>query len=122
MDPTTIFNLFGVLPFQPPELFMIGAWPCLMGFTMFLQKRLNPPPADPMQAKIMGFMPVFMTVILAKFAAGLVIYWTWSNILAVTQQYIIMRRMGVDVSLLKGYIGSDDDDEDTAAGDESKNG
>lgn len=122
MDPTTIFNLFGALPFQPPELFMIGAWPCLMGFTMFLQKRLNPPPADPMQAKIMGFMPVFMTVILAKFAAGLVIYWTWSNILAVTQQYIIMRRMGVDVSLLKGYIGSDDDDEDTAAGDESKNG
>lgn len=103
MDPTSVFNLFGLLPYSVPDLLMIGAWPCLMGITMYLQRRLNPPPTDPMQAKIMAYMPFMFTIILAKFAAGLVIYWAWSNFLGVLQQYVIMRRMGVDVSLIKGY-------------------
>jgi YidC/Oxa1 family membrane protein insertase len=105
MDPTSLFNMFGLLPYSVPELLTIGVWPCLMGVTMFLQRRLNPPPTDPMQAKLMFYMPFIFTVILAKFAAGLVIYWTWSNTLGIIQQYIIMRRMGVDVSLVKGYKG-----------------
>lgn len=120
MDPTSVFNLFGLLPYNVPELLVIGVWPCLMGVTMALQRRLNPPPTDPMQAKIMLYMPFLFTFILAKFAAGLVIYWTWSNTLGIIQQYIIMRRMGVDVSLVKGYKGdpaeekSDAESESTA--------
>ena len=121
MDPTTIFNLFGLLPYDVPGFLMIGAWPCLMGLTMYFQKRLNPPPADPMQAKIMMYMPFFMTFILAKFAAGLVIYWTWSNLLGVLQQYFIMRKMGVDVHLIKGYRGSGEDEENAETGDKAKN-
>ena len=119
-DPTSIFNLFGLLPYEVPSLLMIGAWPCLMGITMMLQRRLNPPPSDPMQARIMGLMPYFMTVILASFSAGLVIYWTWSNLLGVLQQYVIMRRMGADVSLIKGYRASEEDSDDDAEEDVSK--
>lgn len=117
MDPTTVFNLFGLLPYDVPGFLMIGAWPVLMAFTMAAQRRLNPPPTDPMQAKMLKYMPWFFMFILAKFAAGLVIYWTWSNFLGLLQQYTIMRREGVDVSLIKGYKKSpvdEDENDDTA--------
>jgi len=91
------------LPYAVPGFLMIGAWPILMGLTMAAQRRLNPPPSDPMQAKLIKYMPLFFVFILSKFAAGLVIYWTWSNFLGLLQQYVIMRREGVDVSLIKGY-------------------
>lgn len=96
-DPTSVFNLFGLLPYNVPGFLMIGAWPCLMLISMLVQKSMNPPPQDPMQAKIMNLMPWFLAFIMAKFAAGLVIYWTVSNILSIIQQYIIMRSMGVEV-------------------------
>ncbi len=97
-DPTTIFNLFGLIPWTPPEFLLIGALPLLMGLSMYLQQKLNPQPADPVQAKIFLFMPIFFTFLLASFPAGLVIYWTWNNCLSIAQQWIIMRRMGVSVS------------------------
>jgi YidC/Oxa1 family membrane protein insertase len=97
-DPTTLFNLFGLLPFTPPQFLMIGVWPLLMGFTMFLQQKLNPQPADPTQARIMMFLPVMFTFLFATFPAGLVIYWTWNNLLSIAQQWLIMRRMGVPAS------------------------
>jgi len=100
-DPTSVFNLFGLLAWQPPDALMIGGWSCLMLAAMLVQKRMNPPPQDPTQAMMINFMPFFITYILSKFAAGLVIYWTLSNILSVAQQYIIMRRMGVEVYLFK---------------------
>lgn len=90
-DPTSLFNLFGLLPFTPPSFLMIGAWPLLMGLTMFLQQRLNPQPMDPAQAKAFMIMPVMLTFLFASFPAGLVIYWAWSNILSILQQWIIMR-------------------------------
>ncbi len=91
-DPTTIFNLFGLLPFTPPSMLMIGAWPLIMGATMLLQQKLSPQPADPAQAKVMMIMPLMMTVLLANFPAGLVIYWAWNNILSIIQQWWIMRQ------------------------------
>ena len=94
-DPTTIFNLFGLIPWDPPSLLMIGVWPLLMGITMFLQQKLNPQPADPMQAKIMMMLPVMFVFLFATFPAGLVIYWTWNNVLSIAQQWVIMKRMGV---------------------------
>ena len=90
-DPTSFFNLFGLLPFDPPSFLMIGAWPLLMGLTMFLQQKLNPQPADPAQATMFMIMPVMMTFLLASFPAGLVIYWAWNNILSIAQQWYIMR-------------------------------
>lgn len=97
MDPTTVFNLFGLIPWEPPLFLMIGAWPCLMLLAMLVQRSMNPPPQDPVQAKMIQLMPYFMTFIMARFASGLVIYWTVSNILSIIQQYIIMRSMGVEV-------------------------
>jgi YidC/Oxa1 family membrane protein insertase len=94
-DPTTIFNLFGIIPWTPPDFLMVGFWALLMGFTMWLQQRLNPQPTDPTQAKIMMMLPFVFTFILARFPAGLVIYWVWNNVLSIAQQYVIMRRMGV---------------------------
>lgn len=96
-DPTTIFNLFGLIPWTPPQFLMIGAWPLIMGVTMWLQQRLNPQPPDPVQAKLFMILPVVFTFMLAHFPAGLVIYWTWNNILSIIQQWVIMRRMGVKV-------------------------
>ena len=90
-DPTSIFNLFGLLPFAVPAFLMIGAWPLIMGATMIIQQRLNPQPADPIQAKMFMLMPIFFTFLLASFPAGLVIYWAWNNILSMIQQYTIMR-------------------------------
>ena len=94
-DPTTIFNLFGLLPYDVPHFLMIGAWPLIMGVTMWLQMKLNPQPPDPIQAKIFMIMPVIFTIMLAPFPAGLVIYWSWNNLLSIAQQFLIMRRMGV---------------------------
>ena len=92
-DPTNVFNLFGLIPWTPPSFVpVIGAWAIIMGITMFLQMKLNPQPADPIQAKIFMFMPIIFTVILAPFPAGLVIYWAWNNTLSITQQWVIMRR------------------------------
>lgn len=91
-DPTSIVNLFGLLPFEP--FFNLGAWPLIMGVTMFLQQKLNPPPTDPMQAKMMSFLPIVFTLICAGFPSGLVIYWTWGNILSGLQQWYILRRHG----------------------------
>jgi len=90
-DPTSIFNLFGLIPWDPPTFLMIGVWPILMGLTMFLQQKLNPTPPDPMQAKIFMFLPIFLTIILAPFPSGLVVYWTISNVLTIAQQWVIIR-------------------------------
>ena len=96
-DPTTIFNLFGLIPFSPPHFLMVGVWPLLMGVSMFLQQKLNPQPTDPMQARIFMMLPIVFTFVLAGFPAGLVIYWTTNNVLSIVQQYVIMRRMGVPI-------------------------
>ncbi len=90
-DPTSIFNLFGLIPWDPPTFLMIGAWPILMGISMYIQQKLNPTPPDPIQAKIFMFFPVFLTIILAPFPSGLVVYWTINNILTIAQQWVIMR-------------------------------
>ena len=94
-DPTSLFNLFGLIPWDPPSFLMIGVWPILMGISMFVQQKLNPTPPDPIQAKIFMFFPIFLTVILAPFPAGLVIYWTVNNILTMAQQIFIMKRTTV---------------------------
>ena len=90
-DPTSIFNFFGLIPWDPPSFLIIGAWPIMMGATMFLQQKLNPTPPDPIQAKIFMFFPLFLTVILAPFPSGLVVYWTMNNVLTIAQQWVIMR-------------------------------
>ena len=90
-DPTTLFNLFGLIAWTPPSYLMLGAWPLIMGLTMWGQQKLNPAPADPAQAKVFMLMPIVFTYILASFPAGLVIYWTWSNLLTIAQQGAIMR-------------------------------
>ncbi|MGV1014490.1 MAG: membrane protein insertase YidC [Methyloceanibacter sp.] len=100
-DPTSIFNLFGLIPWEPPLFLMIGIWPIIMGITMWVQMKLNPAPPDPIQAKIFTWMPVFFTFLLASFPAGLVIYWAWNNFLSVIQQATIMARQGVDIPLLE---------------------
>ncbi len=94
-DPTTIFNLFGLIPWDPPSFLIIGAWPIAMGISMWIQQKLNPTPPDPIQAKIFMFFPIFLTVILAPFPSGLVIYWTINNILTMLQQVVIMKRTTV---------------------------
>jgi len=100
-DPTNVFSLFGLIPWDPPHFLMIGIWPIIMGFTMWVQMKLNPAPPDPMQQKIFAWMPVFFTFLLASFPAGLVIYWAWNNTLSVIQQSVIMTRQGVDIPLLE---------------------
>ncbi|MEI9886336.1 MAG: membrane protein insertase YidC [Rhizomicrobium sp.] len=107
-DPTSIINLFGLLPFDPHALLpgflgflSIGIWPILMGMTQWVQTKLNPAPADPIQARMFGLMPIMFTFMFATFPAGLVIYYTWNNILGVAQQWYIMRRQGVEVHLFK---------------------
>ena len=94
-DPTTIFNLFGLIPWDPPSFMIIGIWPVLMGLTMYIQQKLNPAPPDPIQARIFMFFPLFITILLAQFAAGLVIYWTTNNVLSIIQQWIINKRTTV---------------------------
>lgn len=94
-DPTTLFNLFGLIPWDPPSFLHIGIWPLLMGITMWLQMKMNPSNPDPIQQKVFMLMPFIFTFMMAAFPAGLVIYWTWSNLLSIAQQWYIMRRMGV---------------------------
>ncbi|RCW87333.1 membrane protein insertase YidC [Phyllobacterium bourgognense] len=98
-DPTSLFNLFGLIPWAVPAFLMIGVWPLIMGVTMFLQMRMNPTPPDPTQQMIFNWMPLIFTFMLATFPAGLVIYWAWNNTLSIIQQGIIMKRQGVKVEL-----------------------
>ncbi|MEQ1718403.1 MAG: membrane protein insertase YidC [Hyphomicrobium sp.] len=99
-DPTSLFNLFGLLPFATPEYFHVGVWPVIMGITMWLQMQLNPPQPDPVQQQIFQWMPLIFTFMLASFPAGLVIYWAWSNTLSIIQQYWINKKNGAEVHLL----------------------
>ena len=108
-DPTSLFNLFGLLPYQVPEFLHIGVWPLLMGITMWLQMQLNPQQADPVQQQIFNWMPVMFTFMLAAFPAGLVIYWAWSNTLSLAQQSYIMKKQGAEIHLaanLKSKFGA----------------
>lgn len=98
-DPTSLFNLFGLLPWGVPAFLMIGVWPLIMGVTMFLQMRMNPTPPDPTQAMIFTWMPILFTFMLASFPAGLVIYWAWNNSLSILQQGVIMKRQGAKIEL-----------------------
>ena len=104
-DPTSIFNLFGLLPFEVGGLFLVGIWPVIMGITMFLQFQMNPAPPDPTQAMIFKWMPLVFTFMLASFPAGLVIYWAWNNTLSLIQQGIIMKRHGAEVALFENIKG-----------------
>jgi len=105
-DPTSVFNLFGLLPFTPPDVLMIGGWPVLFCLSMVQLKRISPPMTDPIQEKLQTWFPYVMTVMLAHFAAGLVIYWTWSNVLTIFQQYYILKKVGKeDTHLLRGHSG-----------------
>ncbi|MDP1732382.1 MAG: membrane protein insertase YidC [Devosia sp.] len=111
-DPTNIFTLFGLVPWDPTTLpimgglLHLGIWPILMGITMWVQMKLNPPPPDPTQAMIFSLMPVIFTFMLGTFPAGLVIYWAWNNLLSVTQQWFIMKRHGAEVNLLGNISAS----------------
>ncbi|MFL4975509.1 MAG: membrane protein insertase YidC, partial [Microvirga sp.] len=111
-DPTNLFNLFGLLHFDPTVLpvfgqyLALGVWPIIMGITMWFQMKLNPTPPDPTQKMIFDWMPLIFTFMLASFPAGLVIYWAWNNLLSVTQQYAIMRKNGVKVELWDNLRGT----------------
>ncbi len=104
-DPTNVFTLFGLIPWDPAGLpllggfLLLGAWPLIMGFTMWMSMKLNPAPPDPTQKMMLDWMPVIFTFMLAKFPAGLVIYWAWNNTLSVLQQSVIMRKNGVKIEL-----------------------
>lgn len=100
-DPTSVFNLFGLLPYEVPAFLGIGVWPCLMLVVMLVQKRLNPPPQDKLQRDMMNYFPFIITFVMAGFASGLVIYWTFSALISVIQQTIIMRSLGVPVYLFE---------------------
>ena len=110
-DPTSVFNLFGLIPWDPGTVpvighfLLLGAWPLIMGVTMFVQMRLNPLPPDPTQAMIFTWMPIFFTFLLSSFPAGLVIYWSWNNTLSVIQQSVIMKRQGVKIELWDNMRG-----------------
>ncbi|TFJ94858.1 NAD-dependent deacetylase [Platysternon megacephalum] len=111
-DPTNIFTLFGLIPFDPTHLpvvgpfLWLGIWPIIMGITMWVQMKLNPPPPDPTQQMIFEWMPVIFTFMLASFPAGLVIYWAWNNLLSVIQQAAIMKKNGVKVELFDNLKAS----------------
>ncbi len=98
-DPTSLFNLFGLIPVTLPQFLMVGIWPIIMGITMFVQMQMNPPPPDPTQAMIFKWMPLAFTFMLAAFPAGLVIYWAWNNLLSILQQGFIMKRQGARIEL-----------------------
>ena|GEM_PF-11058 len=109
-DPTTMWNLFGLLPYDPSGVPIIGStlaigiWPLIMGLTMWAQQSLNPPPPDKIQRQIFAFLPIVFTIVMAPFPAALIIYWSWNNTLTVGQQYLIMRRQGVETELDKNII------------------
>jgi YidC/Oxa1 family membrane protein insertase len=117
-DPTNLFNLFGLIPFDPTlipvlgQFLHVGFWPLVMGVTMWVQMKLNPAPPDPTQKMIFDWMPLIFTFMLASFSAGLVIYWAWNNLLSVIQQSIIMRKNGAKIELfdnIKGMFGKKSD-------------
>jgi len=109
-DPTMIGNLFGLLPYDPSTIPLIGGilaigiWPILMGVTMWAQQSLNPPPPDKLQRQIFAFLPIVFTIVMAPFPAALIIYWSWNNVTTIIQQYIIMRRQGVETELDKNFV------------------
>jgi len=105
-DPTSLFNLFGLLPYHVPDMLHVGVWPLIMGMTMWVQMQLNPQQPDPVQQKIFNWMPVIFTFMLASFPSGLVIYWAWNNVLSLLQQYTIMRKNNTEVHLWKN-LGAD---------------
>ena len=105
-DPTSLFNLFGLLPYSVPMFFAIGAWPVIMGITMWVQMQLNPKQPDPTQQMIFNWMPVLFTFLLASFPAGLVIYWAWNNVLSIAQQSMIMKRQGTEIPLKQNLIAT----------------
>ena len=108
-DPTSLFNLFGLLPYDVPGFLLIGVWPLIMGITMFIQMQMNPAPPDPVQQTIFKWMPIVFTFMLATFPAGLVIYWAWNNFLSIIQQGTIMKRQGAKIELwdnLKSMMGA----------------
>jgi YidC/Oxa1 family membrane protein insertase len=116
-DPTTVFNLFGLLPWDPTivpvigSFLHVGVWPLIMGVTMWVQMKLNPAPPDPTQKMIFDWMPIIFTFMLASFSAGLVIYWAWNNTLSVLQQSVIMRKHGAKIELwdnLKSAFAKDE--------------
>jgi YidC/Oxa1 family membrane protein insertase len=100
-DPTTLFNLFGLLPFAAPDFLHIGLWPIIMGFTMWIQMQLNPQQPDPVQQQVFNWMPVMFTFMLGSFPVGLVIYWAWNNVLSLAQQYYISKKNGAEIHLWK---------------------
>jgi YidC/Oxa1 family membrane protein insertase len=113
-DPTTIFNLFGLIPWNPGSIpiiggfLMVGVWPLLYGGTMFMLQALSPPPTDPMQKAIVRWIPLIFLFFFSGLAAGLVIYYVWSNFISVIQQYIIMRQHGVETEIdkaIKKWLG-----------------
>jgi YidC/Oxa1 family membrane protein insertase len=110
-DPTNVFNLFGLIPWDPTAVPMIGhflvlgAWPLVMGITMWMQMKLNPAPPDPAQQMVFAWMPLIFTFMLANFSAGLVIYWAWNNSLSVAQQSIIMKKHGAKIELWSNIKG-----------------
>ncbi len=116
-DPTSLFNLFGLLPYNVPAFLMIGAWPIFYGISMYLLQAMSPPPTDPTQAQIFRLMPILFTVMFAAFPAGLVIYWTWSNTITILQQYFIMRRQGTETQFDK-FIKRMRDKSDNNKGDQ----
>lgn len=109
-DPTNVFTLFGLIPWDPTlvpvlgSFLHLGIWPVIMGITMWVQMKLNPPPPDPTQAMIFNWMPIIFTFMLGGFPAGLVIYWAWNNTLSVSQQWVIMKRHGAEVNLLGNIL------------------
>lgn len=103
-DPTSIFNLFGLLPISLPAFLMIGVLPLIMGVTMWIQMKLNPAPTDPIQAQMFNIMPIAFTFLLGTFPAGLVLYWAWNNFLSIIQQYTIMKQQGVEITLMENII------------------
>jgi YidC/Oxa1 family membrane protein insertase len=104
-DPTSMFNLFGLLPYDVSGILTVGFWPLLMGITMFLQMQMNPTPPDPTQAAIFRWMPVIFTFMMAAFPAGLIIYWAWNNFLSILQQGYIMKRNGAKIELWDNLVG-----------------
>jgi YidC/Oxa1 family membrane protein insertase len=110
-DPTNVFNLFGAIPFDPTtvpgigHLLHLGIWPLIMGVSMWVQMKMNPEPTDPVQKTMFAWMPVIFTFMLGSFPAGLVIYWTWNNVLSVAQQGLIMKRSGAKIELFDNMLG-----------------
>jgi YidC/Oxa1 family membrane protein insertase len=102
-DPTSIFNLFGLLPYAVPAFLLLGIWPILMGLTMWVQMKMNPPAQDPIQQSMLNWMPWIFMFMMATFPAGLMIYWVWNNILSIGQQYFIMRKHGTPIEIIDNF-------------------